>query len=452
MKIIIVGCGKIGTSIIANLVAEGHDVTGIDSNASVISNLNDLYDVMCVCGNGVDCDVLSEADVDKCELFVSVTGSDEFNMLSCFLARRMGAKNTVARIRNPEYNDNSLGFMRSELQLSDSLNPEQLCAREIYNMLKFPGAVNIESFSARNFELLEIRLKQDSPLDGMSLAEMRKKYNAKFLVCAVQRDGAAIIPDGSFVLRGGDKIGITASDSELSKLLREVGFTGKKARSVMILGASTTAFYLAQMLLDAGNTVKIIELSRKRCEEFSLKLPGAVVICGDGASQELLTEEGIASTDAFVSMTGLDEQNILVSCLASSHGVPSVVTKINRTELCSMADRLGLESVISPKRIIGDRITGYARALQNSLGSSVETLYKLMDGMVEALEFSVQDDFEYTNIPLRDMKLRKNILIAGIIRGRTPIIPSGDDVILPGNKVVVFASGTRLTNLSDIME
>ncbi|MBR5527458.1 MAG: Trk system potassium transporter TrkA [Clostridia bacterium] len=451
MKIIIVGCGKIGTTIIANLVSEGHDVVGIDSDPAVISNLTDLYDVMCVCGNGVDCDVLAEADVDKCELFVSVTGSDEFNMLSCYLAGKMGAKNTIARIRNPEYNDKSLGFMRNELELSDSINPEQLCAREIYNILKFPGAVGIETFSARKFELLEIRLKPDSPFDGTSLAELRRKFQAKFLVCAVERDGVAIIPDGSFVLRGGDRIGITATPSELSKLLRETGLLQKKTRSVMILGASTTAFYLAKRLIDAGISVKVIEISRERCEEFSRKLPSVTVICGDGASAELLMEEGIDSADAFVSMTGLAEQNILISCLAASRNVPSVITKINRSELISMAEKMGLESIISTKKIVGDLITGYARALQNSIGSSVETLYKLMDGSVEALEFSVQSDFEYTNIPLKDMKLRKNILIAGIIRGNTPIIPAGSDIILPGDKVVVFASGTRLSVLSDIM-
>jgi trk system potassium uptake protein TrkA len=451
MKIIISGCGKIGTNVISRLVGEGHDVVCIDTDRKVIEELTNIYDVMGVCGNGADSDVLKDAGASKAHLFVSLAGSDELNMLSCFLAKSVGCSHAIARIRNPEYNDRSLGFLRQTLKLDDSVNPEFITAKEIYDILKFPSAVNIESFSGRNFELIELKLKPDSVFDGVSLMDLRKKYEEKFLVCAVQRGTDAFIPSGSFVLRGGDKLGLTASPSELHKLLKRVGILQKKARNVMILGGSTTAFYLAKLLIASGNAVTIIEKNKQRCLEISKELPQAVMICGDGARQELLLEEGIDSTDAFVSLTGMDEENILISCFAASRKVPTVITKVNRPELYSMAEKLGLDCIISPKKTTGDIITRYARALENSLGSSVETLYKLMDGSVEALEFSVQPDFEYIDIPLKEMKFKKNILIAGIIRGRTPIIPAGADVIKPGDKVVVFASGMRLQTLSDII-
>ena len=451
MKIIIVGCGKIGSSILSDLVAEGHDVIGIDMKQSVIDELSNLYDVMCLCGNGADSDILSEVGADKADLFVAVTGSDEMNMLSCFLARKMGAAYTIARIRNPEYNDKSITFLRKNLELSDTINPEYATAQEIYNILKFPSAVNIETFSARNFEMIELIMREDSPLDGMRLMDIRKKYSAKFLVCAVQRDDEAFIPGGSFVLHGGDKIGITANRAELQKLFKELGILQKKARNVIILGGSTISFYLAKMLISAGNSVKIIEKSKERCEFLSSELHEAVIINGDGAQQELLMEEGLDSADAFVSLTDMDEENIIISCFAQSGKVPTVITKISRPELVSMAQKLGLDCIVSPRKTVGNIITGYARALQNSVGSAVETLYKLMDGSVEALEFSVQPDFEFLNIPLKEMKLKENILIAGIIRGRVSIIPSGDDVIQPNDRVVVLASKTRLRDLSDII-
>lgn len=451
MKITVAGCGKIGKTIIENLLSEGHEVVCIDNSPAVIEELTNIYDVMCICGNAADCDILTEAGVGESELFISVAGSDENNMLSCFLAKKIGASQTVARIRNPEYNDKSLDFMRRQLEISESINPEYLTAREIYNLLRFPGAVNIEKFSVNNFEMLVLPLKPDSALDGMSLAELRKKYNAKVLICAVQRGDEAFIPYGKSTLRGGDKIGIVATPTEMQKFFKALDIFQKRAKSVIILGASTTAFYLAKMLLSSGRSVKIIEKDRERCEKFSSDLPGAVVICGDGAHHELLHEEGIENADAFVALTGMDEENILVSCYAQTQNVPTVIAKINRLEQISLANKIGLDCIVSPRKISGDLLTGYARALSNSLGSSVETMYKLMDDAVEALEFSVQNDFEYTNIPLKDMHLKENILIAGIIRNRQPIIPAGDDVILPGDKVIVFATGTKLFELSDII-
>ena len=450
MKIVVAGCGKIGHTIIESLVIEGHDVTAVDIEPEVLEEVTNMYDVMCVCGAVTDVNTLMEADVGKCELFVSVTGSDEMNMLACFLSKKMGAKNTIARIRSPFYNEHSLGFIKQQLNLRTSINPEQIVAKELYNILKFPSADSIETFSRRQFELIHHKLKPDSILDGMTLIEMRKKYPGNYLVGTVERGDEVFIPDGNFVLRSGDKVGFTASPQEIQKLFKALGILQKKARSVMILGASTTAYYLAKMLLASGNPVKIIEKDRQRCEQFSELLDGAVIIEGDGARQELLLEEGIASTDAFVALTGMDEENILISFFATSQNVPKVISKVNRGELAYMAEKLGLDTIVSPRSVVLDIISRYARALENSLGSNVETLYKLMDGKAEALEFKVKDDFEHQNIPLRSLKLKKNIIVAGIIRNRKAIIPGGDDVILSGDHIVVLAAGHLMNDLSDI--
>ncbi len=451
MRIIVVGCGKIGISILSSLVGEGNDVVAIDASPKVIEEISNIYDVMCVCGNGTDCETLSEAGSDKAELFVAVTGSDEFNMLSCFLAARMGAKHTIARIRNPEYNDKSLGFLRQHLGLTVSINPEWMAAKELFDILKIPAAASIETFSRGNIEMVGLVLKEDSPLNGISLIELRKRYKANFLICAVQRGAEVYIPDGNFVLQSGDKIGFTAPPNEIPKLLKMLGLAKKSARNIMLLGASRISYYLAKRLIAGGNTVKIIDKDIERCREFSEQLPEAVVICGDGAEQELLLEEGIDSMDAFVALTGMDELNILISKFAQTQNVPKVIAKVNRNELADMAEKLGLDSIVSPKKIVSNVLARYARALENSVGSNIETLYKLMDGSVEALEFNVSADFKGANVPLKDLSLKPNTLIAGIIRGRKANIPTGNDVIMPGDRVVVIVSGQKLLDLSDVL-
>ncbi len=451
MKIIIVGCGKIGGTLLSSLVAEGHDIVAIDTSASVITELTNIYDVMGVCGNGVDSDILDEAGVRKADLFIAVTGSDEFNMLSCFLAKKMGASNTIARIRNPEYNDQSISFIRKQLELSMSINPEQLAAQELFNILKFPSAMKIESFSRRYLEMVEIRLKFDSLLDGVKLSELRTKYDAKVLVCCVKRGDKTYIPDGNFVLNGDDRIGITGSPTEMQKIFKSMGLMQKQSKSVMILGGSRIAQYLTERLLSIGCSVKIIEQKEAIAHRLCEDLPKAVIIQGDGARQELLIEEGIKNQDAFVSLTGSDEENILISIFASNQGVPKSISKVNRDELASMADKLGVDTIVSPRKIVSDLIVSYARALQNSLGSNVESLYKLMDGDAEALEFNVIADERITDIPLKDLTLKSNVLIAGIIRDRKTIIPGGNDVIKSGDKVVVIAAGHKMSDLSDIL-
>lgn len=452
MKIIIVGCGKIGTSMLAHLVDEGHEVVAIDNDPDIITEITNIYDVIGVCGNGSDSDVLTEAGIEDAELFVAVTFSDELNMLSCFLAKRMGASHTIARIRNPEYNDKNLSFMRSHLELSSSINPENFASRELFNLIKLPGAMKIESFARGNYEMIELKLKQNSPIIDCSLWELRKKYNQKFLVCVVQRGDEVYIPDGNFVLKAGDRIGIAASTSEGAKLFKALGIMKKQVKNVMIIGAGKTSYYLAQKLLTIGANVTVIEKDHKRCKFIAELLPGVTIIEGDGASQEILMEEGLNSVDSFIALTGMDEQNILVSIFAQSQNVPQVITKVNRPELAQMAQNLGLDTIISPCDLISDQVSGYARALENSLGSEMETLYTLMDDKAEALEFIVREDFEELNIPLKQLSIKRNVLIAGIIRGRKPIIPTGDDVILAGDHVIVLATDKRINTLTEIFD
>ncbi len=453
MKIIIVGGGKIGATLIESLVSEGHDITFIDRDQKVIDEISNIYDVMCVCGNAVDNDTLKEAEVSKAELLISVTDSDEINMLICFIAKKMGVGYTAARIRNPEFNDKRMAQIKQYLDISLTINPELLAAQEIFNILKLPAAINIETFSRRNFEMIQLLIKEGSHLDGLTLIELRKKYNLNFLISVVKRGDDIYIPDGNFELKCGDHICLTANFSEIQKLLKMLGLAKKHSKSIMILGATTTSFYLSKMLLRAGSQVTIIDKDINRCNQFAEKLPEAVIINGDGAEQEVLMEEGITSADAFVALTGIDEENILISFFAQSQNVSRVVAKVNRNELASMAEKLGLDSIVSPKKAAANVITSYARALQNSLGSNVETMYKLLDGSVEALEFNVQTDFKKQHIPLKDMKLKKDVLIAGIIRKRKAFVPTGDDEIIAGDKIIVIAKSSeqKMNDLADIL-
>ena len=451
MKIVVAGCGKIGQTVIGRLVAEGHDLVAIDSDNVILDELTNIYDIMVICGNCADSDVLDEISIQEAELFVALTGSDELNMLSCFIAKRMGCNNTIARIRNPEYNDDSLVFLRKELGLSMSINPDMLTASELFNILKLPSALKIEHFSRRNFEMIELIIKSGSELDGVKLADMKGRYGSKVLICAVQRGEDVYIPDGNFVLQSGDRISVSADHSDISKLLKSLSIHKKQSKYVMILGGSKSAFYLAKMLINSGASVKIIEKNPARCDELCEKLPQAMIIHGNGAQQELLLEEGLRSTDAFVALTGMDEENILVSIYAAANSVPTVISKVNRTELATMGSRLGLNCIVSPKNITADIFVRYARALENSMGSNVETLYKIMDGKAEALEFRIQPDSSITGLPLKEFNFKKNILIAGIIRGKKIIIPGGDDVILGDDKVIVVSKDHKLNDIEDIL-
>ncbi len=453
MRIIVVGCGKIGKTIIANLIREKHEVVAIDSKPSIVAEVSNLFDVMAICGNGAEYDKLEKAEVNKADIFVAVTNSDELNMLACFAAKRMGAKHTVARIRNAGNNDDSLAFMRKQLELSVAINPEKRTARAIYNLLKLSSASKVETFGNHGFEMMEFTLRESSALDGLSLIDLKKKYNkTAFLVCAVGRDDKMFIPKGDFTLRAGDKVGLIMSEEDTTPVLKMLGIAQKQVRNVIVLGAGRTSYYLTEMLLKHRISVKIIERDKARCEEFSERFPRAEVVCGDGMSGDLLAEEGISEADALVALTGRDEENILISFYAMSQSVPKVVAKVNRGEQSALAEKLGLECIVSPQKTVADILVRYARALQMSVGSEMEKLYSLMNGNAEGLEFNVLPDFPFCDIPLKRLRFKPGILLAGILRGKEKIIPGGDDVIKSGDKVILIASDCIVYSLTEVIE
>lgn len=453
MKVVVAGCGKIGTTIVESLVKENHEVLCIDNNPDVITRVGNTYDVMTVCGNAISYEVLKEAGMENTELFIAVTSSDEFNMLSCFAAGKMGAKQTVARIRNSEYNNESLGFMTRNLQLSMAINPEKLTAEALFNLLKIPSAIKVETFTSRKFQIVELIVKQGSKIDGSTLIDLRKKCSEKFLVCVLQREDKVFIPYGAMQIKGGDKICITVASEDCHKLLKSLGFVQKEAKDIIILGGSKTAHYLTEMLLKDRSAVRIIERKKERCEELCEQLPSGVnVVFGNGMSQDILKEEGIEDADALVALTGSDEENILISFYAMSKSVPKVISKVNKQELSALAEKLGLDCIVSPQHIVADVLVRYARALHETIGSKVESLYSLMGDNAEALEFTVMPDFEFTGIPIKKMNIKSNVLIAGIIRESKGFIPGGDDVIKSGDKVIVISKGKSLCSLSEMIE
>lgn len=453
MKIIIVGGGKVGKTIIESMLKEKHEVILVDNDPAVVGNVTNLYDVMGICANGTEYEKLLEAGADKADLFIAVTGSDELNMLSCFAAKKIGARHTVARVRNSEYNTASWGFMKQQLEISMAVNPEKLAAEAIYDILKLPSATKVESFTARSFEMIEIIVKKGSAIDGMTLVDLRKKFSEKFLVCVVQRENDVFIPNGTFKVLSGDKIGVMVTNDDAHSILKKFGYPAKEAKNIMLIGASKTAIYLADMLIKGRSSVKIIEKDPEVCDIVCERLSSkASVVCGDGMSREILLEEGVDGLDALVALTDRDEENILISFYALSKQVQKVIAKVNRNELSSISENLGLETTFSPKNIVADILVRYARAIGNSIGSKVETLYSLFGGNAEALEFNVEQDFEFADVPIKKLETKPGILVAGITRGDEALIPGGDDCILSGDKVIVVAKGERLCNLSDILK
>lgn len=452
MKIIVVGCGKLGTNIIGSLVEEGHDVTAVDIRQDVIESISNTYDVMTVVGSGIDCDTLEEAGAATARLIIAMTPKDEVNILCCFLARRMGTHHAVARAEDINYSDRELEFIRKQTNVSMFLRPSQVVAAEMVNRLKLPQGVRAEYFARRSFEMIEVKLKENSVLNGLTLTDMRKKYKGDYLVLAASRGDTAMVPDGNFMLRSGDRIVLGATPKGIDKLLRELGYLAKETRNVMILGGSRTAFFLADQLLEIGVSTKIIEQNRARCRELCELLPEAAIINGDGAKGELLNEEGLKNMDAFISLTGMDEENLLMSIFAAREKVGKTLCKLDRKEFLELADQMNVEGAVNPRQLVTDVVLRYVRALDNTKGSKMETLYHLMDNNVEALEFIVKPDFKFANVTLLELrkKMKNNTLIGGIIRGNKMIIPGGSDSIMEGDRVIVMAANQQIYDLMDI--
>lgn len=450
MKILIIGAGKVGLAIARQLNDEGHDISVVDSSAAKVAQVSDMYDVIALEGSGTDFAALREAGVADCDLAIAATGSDEVNMVASTAASHMGAKHVAARMKNPAYS-RERNFLREAFGMSAVFNPDMGAAREIARILQFPTAARVETFARGRAELVEYRIPAGSELDGLALKDLVRRFRARVLVCAVERNGQVSIPKGDFVLRCGDRLNISGARREMRRFFTAVGAYKKPVRSAMLLGGSRISIYLAENLLDAGIHVTIIERNRERCEQLFDLLPEANIICGDGSKQEVLQEEGIREADAFVALTGFDEDNIIISMYAQDCGVGKVVTKVSDDHFVPMLQRSGLDCFICPKTLAGSEIVRYARAIQNAEGSSVETLYRLNDDKVEALEFVVGASSRCVNRPLKDMKLRGDVLIAAVIHENECIIPNGDTVIYPGDRAVVVTTGAGLRDLDAIL-
>lgn len=453
MDIIIVGCGKVGSSLASVLSTTEHNITVIDIKESRINEIVNGYDVMGITGSCLHTSVLAEANVDKTGIFVAVTDSDEVNILSCLIARKMKARHCVARVRNPEFSD-QLVFMREELGISMMINPDSTAANEIAKMLRYPNAIKIESFARGRVDLAEIRISEGSDLNNMALFELNRKTKLDILICAVQRDGEVMIPKGDFVLRTGDRIHLTASHAEMVKFFKSISETyrEKRIKSAVLIGGGRTSYYLAQELIEMGAKVKIIDINEKRCNELSEKLNKVDIICADGTDHDVLEEERVYDADAVVTLTGIDEENILVSLLAEKNGVKKVVSKVDRVSLLQLSGSFGLDCLVSPKAIMMDQILQYIRGKQNSRGSGIVTLYRLVNDQLEAIEFIVRRQEDYIDVPLKDLNLRKDVLIVSIVRGNQLIVPRGDDMLKMSDSVIVVTTNKGLSDLNDIFE
>ncbi len=448
MRIVVVGDGKVGSALSEKLSAEGHDIVVIDSNRDVLREALEELDVMVVHGNGASIEVQRTAGGEESDLLIAATSADEINMLCCIVARKLGCPNTIARVRNPDYT-RQLFELKEELGLSMAVNPEFAAANEVFHMLQFPTFLQRDSFAKGRVEIVELELEEDSKLIDMRLSDLYKTAKVRVLVCAVERENKTYIPDGGFMLRQNDTIFVAASSKDLVRLIRNLGLVQLRVRDVMIIGGSRTAYYLAHELLETGVSVKLFELKEQRCMELADALPKATVIHADGTERHVLDAEGIEYTDAVVTLTDRDEENMIVSMYADFKNVPKVVTKINRVEYYEVFKDKGVDSVVSPKEICTEEIIRYVRAMQTTADSPVITLRRI--GRMEALEFCATRHTYCLGMTLIDIKLKPNILIASINRRNRVIIPRGSDRIEEGDTVIVVTTeDTKIRELNDI--
>lgn len=451
MKVVVIGNGKVGHSIVENICVEGHEVVVIDSNSNVIENIIDEFDVMGIVGNGGSYDVLKEAGVGKADLVVATTASDETNILACLISQKIGADATIARVRSYEYS-NQLKIIRDGLGITMPINPESETANEIMQIINFPEALRVDSFAKSNVDLVELRIPEGSSLIGQSLLSIYQTYQIKVLVCAVIRKDQTIIPTGSFTFQPNDKIYITANNrATLRTFLTKSGLLKLKLKSVMIVGGGKISAYLGKELLKGKFDVKIVEEDKKRCLELSSLLPGATIIHGDGTDQNVLLEEGLENTDALVCLTGSDEENIILGMYAEQQNIKKVITKVNKPSLVGLMESVSMASVVSTKDITASKIISYIRSVNNKRGSNVVTLHKIANNKVEAVEFLAKANKRLLNIPLKELRLKNNILIAAIIRNNEVIIPSGNDFISLDDKVIVVTTNHFLNDLNEIL-
>lgn len=452
MNIIIVGCGKVGQKLAEQLnMEDDQNITVVDLRYRVVQDIINQNDVMGVVGSGTSLEILNEAGIKDADILIAVTGSDEINLLTCLIAKKAGNCRTIARVRKPEYS-REIDLFKDDLGLAMIINPEQAAANEIARILKFPSAIQIDTFAKGRVEILKFRIPVNSVLDDMEISEIGPKFKCNVLICGVERGDSAFIPGGNFILKAGDAISIVGSQQDTLNFFKKIGIKTHKVKDTMIVGGGATAFYLAHNLLKSGIEVKIIEQNPDTCDKLCTLLPKATIINGDGTESRTLLEEGIEHTESFVSLTNIDEENILISLFAKSKSSGKVVTKINRITYDEVIDDLPLDTIVYPKNITAEYIVRFVRAKKNSIGSNVETMHLILDGKAEALEFRIKENSPVSNIMIEKLPIKDNTLIACINRKGKIITPKGQDVILPGDTVIVVTTKVGYKDISDIFE
>ena len=450
LKIIIVGCGKVGANLVDQLSKEGHDITVIDKKAEKIQDITNTYDVMGLVGNGASYSTQMEAGIEETDLIIAVTDSDELNLLCCTVAKRVGKCAAIARVRTPDYSEET-GYLREQLGLALIINPELEAAREVARILYLPTALEVNSFAHGQAELVKFKVPEGNLLNGLSLAYLGKNITNDILICAVERNGEVYMPNGDFVLQSGDVVSFVSERHIARDFLKQIGLATRQVKDTMIIGASKAAYYLAKELLNMGISVKIIEKEKENCESLSVKLPKAIIINGDGTDPDILKEEGIETVQSFIPLTGIDEENIMLTLYAKQVSKAKVVTKINRVNYKQVINNLDLGSLVYPKYITSEAIIAYVRAKKNSMGSNIETLYHMFDSRVEAIEFIVEENSKVSGVPIKDLKLKKDVLISFINHNGHIIIPTGNDEIEDGDTVMIVTKNTGFTGIDDIV-
>ena len=451
MKIIVLGAGKVGKTLIKHMSNEDHDIIVVDQNATKVEEVVNQFDVIGVVGNGGSYDILMEAGAQDANLIICVTTLDELNILAGLMAKKMGTKHTIARVRNPDYSSQR-DFMRNQLGFSMIVNPELEAASEIRRVLSFPSAVKVDTFSRGKVELAEFFVEDHSRLNGVELSQLHKITKTNILVCAVSHNEDVIIPDGNYVIKPGDHLYITGTHRDLSRFCLDIGVITTRIKNVIIVGGGKIAYYLSKQLSTQGIKVKIIEKDKNRCQVLAEKLPYVTIIHGDGSDDELLNEEGIENTDAVLALTGLDEENIVLSLSAKSLYHKKTIAKVTRMNYAGLSDVLKVDSIVAPKKIVASQIIRYVRAKMNKDNdSSVKTLYKIVDGEVEAIEFKVTEQFKYLHKTLNEMKIKEHVLVAAIIRENEVIVPKGNTTMELNDYVIIVSRGEIMKSLNDIL-
>lgn len=451
LHIIIVGCGKVGETLVKRLTLENHDVTVIDKNPEIVADLTTQYDIGGTVGNGASFSTLAEANIEQADLLIAVTGSDELNLLCCVVAKRTGHCDVIARVRTPEYSKDA-AYLKTQLGLARIINPELETAREISNILALPTALGVSTFARGQVEMVQVKVPKHNMLHSRRIMDIGDALAGPVLICAVERDGNVYIPNGSFVLREHDIVSFISPIREAKTFLKKLGFETNQVKDVLIAGGGKIGYYLAQRLLREGIEVTVIEQDKALCEHLSVLLPKAVIINGDASSVEILQGAGLEKIGGFVAVTGIDEENIMLSLHAKEVSNAKTVTKINRTNFDKVIDTLNLDSVVYPRYITTDALVAYVRAKTATKDSNIETLLHLYDNRAEAIEFIAGEGSDVTGKPLHKLKFKNNLLIACINRGGRVIIPSGNDMILPGDSVITVTTHRGLNDIGDILD